>query len=80
MMPALPFVRSKRMLVGEDCVKEMFADDNFQFWFAKIKVPEEINEVFASLYLSIAGAAINCGAKSAPAEKYYEFLADEERE
>ena len=55
----------------------MFADDNLQYCFAKIKVPDDINEVFASLYLSIAGAAVNCGAKSAPVEKYYEFLADE---
>ena len=50
-------VRTKRMMVGEDCVKEMFSDDNLQFWFAKVKVPDDINEVYASVYLSIAGAA-----------------------
>ena len=63
-------VRTKRMMVGEDCVKEMFSDGNLQFWFAKVKVPDDIYEVYVSLYLSIAGAALNCGAKSVPAEKY----------
>ncbi len=47
------------MLIGEDCVKEMFVDDNLQFWFAKVKVPDDIHEVYVSLYLSIAGAALN---------------------
>ena len=59
------------MMVGEDCVKEVFSDDNLQFWFAKVKVPDDIYEVYASLYLFIAGAALDCGAKSVPAERYY---------
>ena len=55
----------------------MFVDENLQFWFARVKVPDDFQEVFTSLFLSIAGAALNCGTKHAPTEKYYQFLTDE---
>ena len=56
------------MLVGDECVKEMFDDKNLRFWFSRINVPEDFQEAFTSLFLSIAGSALNCGTRHAPTE------------
>ena len=39
------------MLIGDECVKDMFVDENLQFWFARVKVPDDFQEVFTSLFL-----------------------------
>ena len=59
-------------------MKEMFAEDNLKFWFTRIGVPDNVKEIHASLFLSLAGAALNCSAKAVPSEKYFQFLTDEE--
>ena len=56
----------------------MFAERHLKFSFLKLKLPDEINDVHASLFLSLAGAAINCGSRGLPTEKFCNFLEDQD--